>query len=202
MGTRSTPSSNRVASLTSDTSIRQHVRSNSTVDRSLLTLGISVFRVAVLPASGIGWTYKVNQALAEEVGWPELVHSVKEVWFSLPPSARAHAVIFAADYGEAGAINELGRGSGLPAAVSGQNNEWFWAPGNPTASTVVAVAPGPVDVSDYASYLHRFFRRVRVVATLTNEAGLHNQEWHGHIYICTEPKRSWGDTWPELRHDD
>jgi len=156
----------------------------------------------VLPASDIGWTYKVNQALAEEVGWPELVHSVKTVWFSLPPGERAHAVIFTADYGEAGAINELGRGSGLPTATSGQNNEWFWGPGNPAAMTVVAVAPGPVDVTDYASYLHRFFRRVRVVATLADQAGLHNQEWHGHIYVCTGFRRSWDRTWLELRQYD
>ena len=156
----------------------------------------------ILPASDIGWTYKVNQALAEEVGWPELVHSVKGVWFSLPPSERSHAVILTADYGEAGAINELGRGSGLPTAMSGQNSEWFWGPGNSAALTVVAVAPGPVDVTDYASYLHRFFRRVREVATLANQAGLHNQEWQGHVYVCTGLRRSWNRTWPELRHYD
>jgi hypothetical protein len=52
-------------------------------------------------------------------------------------------VIFTGDYGEAGAINELGRGTGLPAAVSGQNSEWWWGPGNPRATTVVAVMPGP-----------------------------------------------------------
>jgi hypothetical protein len=29
--------------------------------------------------------------------------------------------------------------SGLPTAVSGQNNEWFWGPGHPDATTVTAV---------------------------------------------------------------
>jgi len=48
---------------------------------------------------------------------------------ALPAGGPArHAVIFTADYGEAGAINELGRSAGLPIAVSGQNNEWFWGP--------------------------------------------------------------------------
>jgi hypothetical protein len=56
------------------------------------------------------------------------------VWKSLPPRQRASAVIFTGDYGEAGAINELGRGTGLPAAVSGQNSEWWWGPGNPRAT--------------------------------------------------------------------
>jgi hypothetical protein len=156
----------------------------------------------VLPAEYIGWTYKVNASPAETVGWPELVHSVATVWHSLPEGQRAHAVIFTADYGEAGAINELGRSAGLPIAVSGQNNEWFWGPGTPSATTVVAVAPGPVDVTGYGTHLSQFFQHVRVVATLSNTAGLHNQEWGGHIYICTGPRRPWGTMWPRLRHYD
>ena len=156
----------------------------------------------VLPAKDIEWTYKVNQVPAESVGWPELVHTVSTVWYSLPRVQRASAVIFTANYGEAGAINELGRSLGLPIAVSGQNNEWFWGPGNPTASTVVAVAPGPRDVTGYGAYLSQFFGRVRVAATLSDHARLHNQEWGGHVYICTEPRQPWGTLWPTLRHYD
>jgi hypothetical protein len=62
----------------------------------------------VLPAADIGWTYPVNQELGESIGWPQLVGTVRTVWTSLPPRQRANAVIFTADYGEAGAINELG----------------------------------------------------------------------------------------------
>lgn len=40
-------------------------------------------------------------------------------------------------------ISELGRGTALPAAVSRQNSEWWWGPGNPRVTTIVAVAPGP-----------------------------------------------------------
>ena len=104
--------------------------------------------------------------------------------------------------GEAGAINELGRGTGLPAAVSGQNSEWWWGPGNPHATTVVAVAPGPVDVTGYAAYLRQFFAHVRVAATLSNPDGIHNQEWGGHVYVCTGPRHPWAQLWPRLRHYD
>jgi hypothetical protein len=51
-------------------------------------------------------------------------------------------VLNAGNYGLAGAINELGRGTGLPTAVSDQNSEWWWGPGNPHATTIVAVVPG------------------------------------------------------------
>lgn len=153
----------------------------------------------VLPPGDIAWTYKTNPTLGETVGWPQFVRTVDSVWTSLPPRQRASAVIFTADYGEAGAINELGRGTGLPTAVSGQNSEWWWGPGNPHASTVVAVAPGPIDVTDYGAYLRLYFTSVRVVATLSNPYGLHNQEWGGHVYICTGPRLPWAQTWPLLR---
>lgn len=156
----------------------------------------------VLPAKNIGWTYGANQELGETVGWPEFIQTVGSVWHSLPADQRSHAVIFTADYGEAGAINELGRSTGLPAAVSGQNNEWFWGPGNPDATTVIAVAPGPMDVTGYADQLKQYFTSVRVVATIKNKAGIHNQEWGGHVYICTGLKRPWGQTWASLRHYD
>jgi hypothetical protein len=97
---------------------------------------------------------------------------------------------------------EVGRGTGLPLAVSGHDDEWWWGLGNPKATTVVAVAPGPLDVAGYGAYLARHFGRVRQLATLTNAHGVHNQEWGGHVYVCTEPRRPWAELWPELRDYD
>lgn len=91
---------------------------------------------------------------------------------------------------------------GLPEAVGGQNTDWWWGPGNPGASTVVAVAPGPSAAPGYAAYLGRFFTSVRTVATLSDPDGMHNIEWHGHVYLCTGPREPWGQMWPRLRHDD
>jgi len=153
----------------------------------------------VLPARDLGGTEKLNAVMAESVGWPQLVSSVRTVWFSLPARQRASAVIFTSNYGEASAINILGRGTGLPEAVSGHNTYWWWGPGNPRATTVVAVMPGPMDGGGDAAYLGTFFTSVKAVATLSNPYGLHNQEWHGHVYLCTGPRRPWGQTWPQLR---
>ncbi len=153
----------------------------------------------VLPAGDVGWTQKVNPVLAESVGWPQLVSTVRTVWFSLPAGKRANAVIFTSNYGEASAINILGQGTGLPEAVSGHNTYWWWGPGNPYATTVVAVMPGPKDGGGDAAYLGQFFTSVRAVATLSNPYGLQNQEWHGHVYLCTGPRHPWGQMWPQLR---
>jgi hypothetical protein len=170
---------------------------------AVLTAVTLPLALPVLAPTGLARTfYKSNATPLETIGWPEFVRTVDAVWASLPPGQRASAVIFTADYGEAGAINELGRGTGLPAAVSGDNSEWWWGPGNPRATTIVAVAPGPVDTTDYGGYLSLYFTSVRVAATLSNPYGLHNQEWGGHVYICTGPRLPWAQTWPLLRHYD
>ena len=153
----------------------------------------------VLPPGDVGWTQKINPVMAESVGWPQLVSTVRAVWSSLPARERASAVILTSNYGEAGAINVLGRGTGLPQAVSGHNTYWWWGPGNPRATTVLAVMPGPADGGGDAAYLSQFFTSVRAVATLSNPYGLRNQEWHGHVYLCTGPRRPWGQLWPRLR---
>ena len=151
----------------------------------------------VLPPGDVGWTQKINPVLAESVGWPQLASTVRTVWSSLPAGQRASAVIFTDNYGEASAINVLG--TGLPEAVSGHNTYWWWGPGNPRATTVVALMPGPRDGGGDAAYLGQFFASVRAVATLSNPYGLHNQEWGGHVYLCTGPRHPWGQMWPQLR---
>lgn len=153
----------------------------------------------VLPARlGAKFT-PVNPVPAETIGWPEFVHTVAGVWHSLPAPQREGAVLFTGNYGEAGAINELGATQGLPTAVSGHNSEWFWGPGNPHATTVVAVLPGNV------TNVHAFtalFAHVRLAATIHNDEGVSNQEEGGHVYVCTGPVLSWGALWPSLRHYD
>lgn len=161
---------------------------------------LAVIVLPVLPPSDVVWTYGINTNSGESLGWPQLVGTVRQVWTGLPPEQRANAVIFAADYGEAGAINELGRGTGLPTAVSAHNTDWWWGPGNPDATAVVAVAPGPDHAPEYAAHLRQYFRHVRVAATLSNPYGVHNVEWGGHVYVCTGPRRPWGKMWPELRN--
>jgi hypothetical protein len=72
-------------------------------------------------------------------------------------------------------------------------------PGNPHATTVVAVMPGPRGGGD-AAYLSQFFTSVRMAATLSNPYGIRNQEWGGHVYVCTGLRQPWAQLWPRLRH--
>lgn len=167
---------------------------------TLTTALVAVLVLPVLPPTGIGPDHTMESNLAENIGWPQLVGTVQTVWNSLPTEQRAGTVVFTENYSEAAAINELGRGTGLPTAVSGHNAYWWWGPGNPDATTVLAVAPG--EATGYADYLGRFFTGVRDVATLSNPYGVHNIESGGHVYVCTGLRRPWTQLWPQLRHYD
>ena len=180
----------------------QATRTASAAGRNLLlataltTAAVLPLALPVLPAADVGWTYKVVHSNGETIGWPSSSRpSTRSGCPCRSPSAAA--VIFTSNYGEAGAINELGRADGLPTAVSGHNSEWWWGPGNPRATTVVAVGG-----AGYDGYLAEFFSSVQPVATLSNPAGIHNQEWGGRVYLCTGPISPWAQLWPQLRHYD
>jgi 4-amino-4-deoxy-L-arabinose transferase-like glycosyltransferase len=72
---------------------------------------------------------ELPQFIADFFGWPELVAKVEAAYASLPPEGRAQATILTSNYGEAGALEVLGAGRGLPPVVSGHNNYWLWGPG-------------------------------------------------------------------------
>ena len=71
----------------------------------------------ILPAQDAGVAIAVNADVGETIGWPELVGTVAGVY----RSAGRTAVIFASNYGEAGAIDRYGPAVGLRQAYSGHN---------------------------------------------------------------------------------
>lgn len=82
---------------------------------------------------------RLPQFFADMHGWNELVDEVVRVAGTLPPEERAKAVILVGNYGEAGAINLLGRSRGAPLAVSGHNSYWTWGPGHMSKDIVLVL---------------------------------------------------------------
>jgi len=77
------------------------------------------------------------QYYADRFGWPELAAEVARVYRTLPESERAHVLIVAGNYGEAGAIDFFGRGQGLPPARSQHNSYYLWGPGDWDGSVAI-----------------------------------------------------------------
>jgi hypothetical protein len=82
------------------------------------------------------------QFFADMHGWEALVDEVERVVEALPPEDREWAVVFGQNYGEAGAVDVLGRPRGLPPAISGHNSYWLWGPPPGAEGDVVVVLGG------------------------------------------------------------
>lgn len=137
----------------------------------------------------------LNPAQGETVGWPRFIRTVARAWRSIPAEQREHTAIFTANYGEAGAIDLLGRPDRLPRAYSGHNGFHDW--GEPPADDSYVLLTGFNGPADAAPY----FTACRTLATINNGVGLENQEQGLPVLLChiTHP---WRTLWPRLTHYD
>lgn len=162
--------------------------------------GALVSMVLVLRLTPIGsplWniTASLNGEVKEEVGWPEMVKAVADVYQSMPDSERAGAGILAGNYGEAGAINLYGPAYGLPRAISGINSFWLRGYGEPP--------PAPVILWGFDSrYRGTFFTGCKLAGNIPNPYNVENEETtqHQEIYICQRPILPWPEFWQWNRY--
>ena len=131
------------------------------------------------------------QLWGDQFGWPELVADVAAVYDSLPRQERARAVIFASNYGEAGAINLLGPHYRIPPAVCAHQTHSLWGPPEHEPATLIWLQ-WPRES------LERFCGSVE-------EAGRHSHPWgmeeeNRPIYICRDLKVPLAELWPRLTH--
>jgi hypothetical protein len=137
--------------------------------------------------------FAINPDLGETVGWPRFIDTVSRAWSSIPAAERGRTAIFTANYGEAGAIDVLGRSHGLPRAYSGHNGFSEW--GRPAADDDHALVIGFDGPSEAAPA----FAGCRRVATVNDGVGLHNDE-QGLPFLLCRPTASWSSLWPGLTH--
>ena len=135
------------------------------------------------------------QFYADMFGWPEMTAAVVHVAEGLAPAERAHAVVRASDYGQAGAFELFGRGR-LPPVASGHNNYWLWGPGDPDAT--VEIRLGHDDAAEY-------WRKNGY--TQVEERGIFENPWvmpyenHLKIWVC-RARTPLGARWQDAKHYD
>jgi hypothetical protein len=135
----------------------------------------------------------INPDQGETVGWPRFLDTVTMAWRSIPDPERRHTVIFTGNYGEAAAVDLLGRAHGLSPAYSGHNGFSEW--GQPSRDNGHALLIGYNGASDAAPY----FDGCAQLTTVDDGVGLDNDEQGLPLLLC-RPTRSWQALWPLLRH--
>ena len=147
----------------------------------------------LLPLSSTKVSATVNEAVAETVGWPELVRQVADVVEGLPAEERERVVLLTGSYGEAGAIDRFGPALGLPPAHSGHNGYASFRQPTDEGATVVGVRFP-------TGYLSRWFEACEEVATIDNGFDVENEVQGLPIVVCRGLRGTWGEVWPQLRH--
>lgn len=134
----------------------------------------------------------LDQRLGDQFGWTELTDEVARIYHGLSPEERAHTAIYAANYGEAGAINHLGPARGLPKAFCAHQAHSFWAPPDRDYTTYICLGCD--------EGLSRVFETVQVAAVHHHPWGV--AEENRPIYLCRGPKLSIRAEWSQQKHWD
>jgi hypothetical protein len=155
-------------------------------------LGILLLPVA--PINSTLWNQVSSKMydFREEAGWQDFVAEIAAVRDSLPADERAHAGVFANNYGEAGAIDLYGPARGLPSAISGMNSYWYRGHPDPAITTLIVLG----DTCEAAS---KYVKSCEVAGKISNRYGVRNDEAGLNILICRGLRRSWQEIWPELQ---
>jgi hypothetical protein len=131
------------------------------------------------------------QWYADQFGWQEIVDETAVAWNQIPAAERPDCAIFAQDYGQAGAIDFIGRRAGLPAALSGHQTYFLWGPRGYSGDCMIVLG-------DHRSRLGQLFDNVQYVGTSPDnpyalEAGI-------AVWICRGPKfGTLAQLWPQLK---
>jgi len=131
------------------------------------------------------------QFLGDQFGWPELAAEVGAIYNALPPEQRARTAILTGNYGEAGAIDMFGPKYGLPTALSGHQNHYFWGTMGFNGDNLITIQYGP-------RYLGEICNSVEKVGEHYHPWGM-AEENHA-IYFCRGLKKPLADIWEDQKH--
>jgi hypothetical protein len=131
------------------------------------------------------------QWYSDQFGWQEIVDETAIAWKQLSAEERTDCGIFAQDYGQAGAIDFLGRRYGLPRSLSGHQTWFLWGPGNYSGNCMIVL-------DDRKEVLERLWNHVDYVGT--SAANPYALEQQIAVFICRGKKfDSWSGLWPRLK---
>jgi hypothetical protein len=151
----------------------------------------ALLALPVLPRAWAATVAVANETAIEQIGWPELADQVGAVVASLPEEERDRAVVLAASYGEAGALDL--HGEDLPPVFSGHNSYADFDRPADDGATVVAVRYPAARIGQY-------FERCEQVATIRTPHDVPNEIEGTPIHVCRGLRGTWAEVWDRLRH--
>lgn len=131
------------------------------------------------------------QWYADQFGWQEMVDETAVAWNELDPAERGDCGIFAQDYGQAGAIDFLGRPYGLPRSLSAHQTWFLWGPRGYSGNCMIVL-------DDRRERLEELWSNVHYVGISAENPYALEREIP--VFICRGPKFGrLANLWPTLK---
>jgi len=131
------------------------------------------------------------QLFADQFGWEEMAKTIADVYNRLPAEVRAKTGIFGQNYGQAGAIDFFGPKYGLPKAISGHQNYFYWGPRDFTGESMIVMG-------DTEERLKELFNSVTEVAGVHHPYSMPYQ--HFDVFYCQDLKWPLKQVWPKVKN--
>ncbi|HEX4319801.1 MAG TPA: glycosyltransferase family 39 protein [Acidobacteriaceae bacterium] len=131
------------------------------------------------------------QYLSDRFGWEEMAQGFAARYNALPPEERAKTGIFCGNYGEASAVNIFGPKLGLPVAISGHQNYFYWGWNGYTGESMLTLGNNRNDyLKSYAEVI---------------DLGAFDAPWimdheHLHYFLLKGRKKTYAAEWPEFKY--
>lgn len=127
-----------------------------------------------------GEVHNLPQDYADMTGWGELSDIVINLYNSLPETEKQNCIIYAENYGQAGAINFRDKKDKLPSPISFSDNFLLWAPDSIKNTSMIYVNH---EVGD----IEFLFKQYQKIGQVNNK---YFRENGVQVYYCLQPKDS------------
>ncbi len=136
-----------------------------------------------------GTIHSLPQDYADQLGWEELALIVSQVYEKVPDKNKT--LIYAENYGQAGAVTIIGKKYNLPEAVSFSDNYFYWSPlsFDPDIETLIYIN------DELGEDVSELFESIEIQGQITD---VDAREYGTTVYLCQKPKYSFNKFWESV----
>ncbi len=127
---------------------------------------------------------------ADMFGWEEQVALVDSIYQTLSGEEKKNCIIWAENYGEAGALNYLGRKYNLPKPVCKHGSFWLRGPGSNNGEIAVSIG-------NEKNAVEFFFEETILIKMIKHPYAI-DEENNIPLYLCRKPKITLKEYWPKF----
>lgn len=133
---------------------------------------------------------KLTDDYADMFGWEEQVELVDSLYQSLPQKDKLKCVIWAENYGEAGAIQIIGKKYNLPSPVCSNGSFWTWGAGENEGEICISMG-------NEKEAVERVYEEYKLVKMVKHKYAI-EEENNIPVFICRKLKIDREKVWPSL----